>query len=277
MSVQAIHKETFKRGSKTYFNSSLFFPEAVRDDVFVLYAFVRTADNYVDDMPQQPHKLRRMENDFRRAWAGEPVEDVIVSSFVELAHRKRFRRDWVEGFLHAMELDLTKSTYGTIEETIEYMYGSAEVIGLFMAAIMDLPQESFPGAQMLGRAMQYINFLRDVAEDAGLGRTYLPLGETTLPDLSRATAEASPEEFVRYMRRQIDVYRIWQEEAERSYKFVPRRYLIPIKTAADMYNWTAKRIHADPFVVFRRKVKPSKARIMTRVLGNALGVNGHAP
>jgi phytoene dehydrogenase-like protein len=52
--------------------------------------------------------------------------------------------------------------------------------------------------------------------------------------------------------------------------FVPRRYLVPIKTAADMYNWTAATIAADPFVAYRRKVQPRRARILLGVLANVL-------
>ena len=69
-------------------------------------------------------------------------------------------------FLGSMAADLTRRFYRTEAETLEYVYGSAEVIGLFMARIMRLPEEALPAARMLGRAMQFINFIRDAAEDA---------------------------------------------------------------------------------------------------------------
>jgi phytoene synthase len=270
MRAEAIHRETFKKGSKTYFNSSLFFPAAVRDDVYILYAFVRTADNFVDDVPQRPEELAGFKKLWVRAWGGESVDDTIVSAFAELARRKGFAPEWVSGFFHSMELDLTKKVYRTIEETLDYIYGSAEVIGLFMARIMDLDSEADHAAKMLGRAMQYINFLRDVEEDARLGRTYLPLGETPFEKLDEVAVKRSPGEFTSFMRRQIDLYRTWESEGEAGYAFLPRRYRIPIKTAADMYRWTADQIEKDPFVVYRRKVKPSRPRIMMRIVGNAL-------
>ncbi|MFP4301728.1 MAG: squalene/phytoene synthase family protein, partial [Spirochaetaceae bacterium] len=62
--TDAIHYETFKSGSKTYFNSSVFFPRDVREDVFVLYGFVRVADNYVDQVPQDAEGFY----EFRRAY-----------------------------------------------------------------------------------------------------------------------------------------------------------------------------------------------------------------
>ncbi len=82
-----------------------------------------------------------------------------------------------------MEHDLSESSCETLEDVLTYIYGSAEVIGLFMARIMDLDEASFPYAAMLGRAMQYINFIRDIAEDNELGRRYLPLLDTSLVSL----------------------------------------------------------------------------------------------
>lgn len=263
-----LHREVFRSGSKTYFNSSLFFPRDIRDDVFLLYGFVRVADNFVDSVPQRPDEFHAFVERYHRSLSGERTDDVIVDSFVELARRKEFDPEWTEAFLHSMELDLSKSVHATVEEMLEYVYGSAEVIGLYMARIMGLSRDADHAATMLGRAMQVINFIRDIDEDNGLGRIYLPIDESDLPDLREQTARSNRDEFIAFVTRQLDRYRGWQREAESGYPFIPRRYLVPIKTAADMYNWTASQIEADPFVVFRRKVKPSRPRIVRTVVGN---------
>lgn len=276
MRATDLHRRVFKSGSKTYFNSSLFFPVDVRDDVFVLYGFVRVADNFVDSVPQQPEEFHRFVDAYRRSLAGTPSGDVIIDSFVDLARRKDFQPDWTDAFLHSMELDLTKHVHATVKETLEYVYGSAEVIGLYMSRIMGLSSRADHAARMLGRAMQFINFIRDIAEDNRLGRIYLPISESSLADLSPETARADSAEFVRFLRKQLDRYRSWQQEAEAGYVHIPRRYLVPIKTAADMYNWTASTIEHDPFVVFDHKVKPSRARIVARVIGNFVAPGEHA-
>jgi 15-cis-phytoene synthase len=269
-SATAVHREVFRKGSRTYFNSSLFFPRAVRDDVFVLYAFVRTADDFVDATPQDAAGLAAFHASWERARAGAAVDDPIVASFAALARRRGLEPAWVDAFFASMEMDLHKRRYETLEETLRYIYGSAEVIGLFMARLMGLPAEAHYGAARLGRSMQYINFLRDVHEDLGLGRTYLPLADSGLADLREETARGNPAAFAAFMRRQLDLYRGWQAEAEAAYPFLPRRFLIPIRTAADMYNWTAAVIAADPFVVYRRKVKPGRTRILLRIVRNAM-------
>lgn len=269
-----IQEETFKRGSRTYFNSSIFFPLTIRRDVTALYAFVRVADDLVDTLPQQTAEFERFRRRYCRALRGEWSGDLIVDGFVELAGRKHFAPEWTESFLHSMELDLLQPRFKTSVETLGYIYGSAEVIGLMMARILDLPEESFHHACMLGRAMQYINFIRDLSEDERLGRSYLPYENTALGFLGRDEAHASPEAFCAFLRREIDRYFLWQREGEAGFRFIPRRYLVAIKTASDMYKWTAGEIYRDPFVVFERKVKPRKPRILLRALLNlAAGLN----
>jgi len=272
LAVTAVQKEIFKKGSKTYFNSSLFFPEQVRDDVTVLYAFVRVADDFVDEQPQDIEGFKQFKQRYSAILGGEPLDDPVISPFVELMEKRNFSPQWVESFLNSMEMDTYKSRYETLDETLEYIYGSAEVIGLFMARIMNLPQEAEYAATMLGRSMQYINFIRDIDEDNRLGRIYLPLEDSGLNSLEEEEVRKKQEAFKAFHLKQIERYRHWQKEAEKGYSFIPRRYLVPIKTAADCYLWTAAQIEKDPFIVFKRKMKPSKPNIMIKMLKNLLTV-----
>ena len=265
-----LHRETFRTGSKTYFNSSRFFPPRVRNDVYILYGFVRVADNLVDRIPQDEIGFEEFVTRYRRAMRGETTGDIIVDSFVDLSRRRSFDPDWTEAFLNSMRMDLDKSVHATLSETLEYVYGSAEVIGLFMGRIMDLSARAEHHACLLGRAMQFINFIRDIDEDNQLGRIYLPISETPLPNLEQATVIAEPELFRAFVRTQLDRYKAWQSEAEEGYHLIPRRYRIPIKTAGDMYNWTARRIAADPMRVFEGKIKPNRGRIVFSGIMNAL-------
>lgn len=256
----------FKKASTTYYYSSIFFPKKVRDDVFTLYAFVRTADNLVDAVPQYRKEFTQFYKQTRQLLdtSGIPKNaqiqgldpglcrddnQPIITSFIRLAHRKHFEKKWIVSFLDAMKADLTKKSYNTYRELEQYMYGSAEVIGLMMARIMNLPDKSHPYAQAQGKAMQLINFIRDVKEDEGLGRNYL--------------AYSTP---ARELRRYFTI----QKKAEEGYTLIPKRYLIPIKTASDMYFWTAKRIEHDPSLPQRTKVKPKPLRVFLRLVYNAL-------
>jgi phytoene synthase len=212
----------------------------------------------------------RFKDAYYHALQGKRSSDIIINAFVDLMHRKSFEHAWVDAFLESMEMDLTKKRYETMEETLHYVYGSAEVIGLMMAKILDLHPESYPFARYLGRSMQYINFIRDIEEDLSLGRTYLPLADSPLERLDFRYVMERQDTFIEFVRTHIGIYRQWQAEAEKGFAYIPKRYLIPIKTASDMYRWTAKRIFHNPLVVFQKKIKPSIPRILFQIATNSL-------
>jgi phytoene synthase len=270
MSIDRVHYENFKRGSKTYFYSSLFFPKGVRRDVFTLYGFVRTADDFVDAVPQDIAGFRRFTDEYHHALGGGHTNNAIIESFVELLEQKDFDPQWVNAFFSSMEMDITKKIHITLDEVLEYIYGSGEVIGLFMAKIMGLSPDSYPYARILGRAMQYMNFIRDIQEDRQLGRMYLPLKDSGLDSLDYEHTCHNSNIFCHFIHAQIERYREWQAEAEKGFAYIPRSYLIPIKTASDMYKWTARIIERNPFVVYYEKAKPSRSRIVIQALLNTL-------
>ena len=263
----------FREGSKTYFYSSLFFPMDVRNDVFVLYAFVRKADNFVDTIPQRAKEFYAFWEKYEAALNGKESGDIVIDTFISLMNQKKFNREWIRAFFDAMEMDLKKSNYKNIEETKQYMYGSAEVVGLMMATIMGLPKESFECARYLGRAMQYINFIRDIREDLTLGRQYLPqsdLHKCGLESLECEHVKNHKAGFNDFIRTQIKYYENWQRVAENGFLYIPKRYFIPIKTASDMYKWTAEKITKYPLIVYEKKVKPSTPFIVSRFVYSTL-------
>jgi 15-cis-phytoene synthase len=271
--AESVQTAVFRGGSTTYFNSSLFFEPSVLEKVKTLYGFVRVADDFVDSTPQDAAGFMRFVQAYRLALAGQPSGNSIIDSYTTLADRCGFEPAWTEAFLSAMESDLHKQFYATESETLSYVYGSAEVIGLFMARILKLPRDAEEPARLLGRAMQYINFIRDVDEDRRLGRRYLPVkgtgfAEDWVPD--PAVAEQQPEVWASFIHSHLDRYRNWQTEAEKGYAYISRRSRAAVKTAGDMYNWTGNVIQKDPLVVFRRKVKPKKSLIMATAIMNML-------
>ncbi len=265
----------FKKGSRTYFYSTVFFPKTVKRDVFTLYSFLRKADDYVDSIPQDSESFYAFKDLYYDAKGGTETDDIVINSFVELVNRKNFEDSWVDAFLNSMEMDIYKSSYQNMDELMTYLYGSSEVVGLFMAKIMDLSPESFNAARHLGRAMQYINFIRDISEDIDLGRVYFPQDDLDMFGIESLESKFTinnRDKFNGFIRKQLETYKGWQKEAEKGFSFIPYRYLISIKTASDMYNWTAREIERDPFVVYKKKVKPSTPKIVFNVFTNSLGL-----
>lgn len=265
-------KKIFRRNSTSYYYSSLFFPKEVKEDVFRLYAYVRTADDYVDDEPQQPEKIDEMRSKTLENWESGKSDDLVVNLFLELARENSFEKQWVEAFLDSMEMDLHKSRYEKVDETLDYIHGSAEVIGLMMCRILDLDEEAYRSAEMLGRSMQYCNFIRDIKEDNELGRRYLPgdeLEEHRLEGLHED--EITEEEFEAFIESQLDKYWEWQKEAEKGLKYLPYRVRVPVILSSRLYKYTARKIGERPLIVYEEQVRPSKLRISYEFLISLLG------
>lgn len=265
-------RENFRQNSISYYYSSLVFPKDVREDVFKLYTYMRTADDLVDDKPQDPEGLEELRRKTFDNWNEGTSGDKVVDLFLEVARKNDFEKEWIEAFLDSMEKDLEKNEYETLDETLEYIHGSAEVIGLMMCAILDLDEEAYRSAEMLGRAMQYCNFLRDIKEDNELGRQYLPTEELEKFDLKGLKKEEIEEEkFKEFMENQLEKYWEWQREAEKGLKHLPYRVRVPVILSSRLYKYTAKKIEERPLIVYEREVRPSKIRIGYELIISLLG------
>lgn len=263
----------FKQGSTTYFYSSFFFPKELFAKVSTLYAFVRVADDYVDALPPDMEAFMQFRSDFELAWSGDSVNRPVIDNFVRLAKEHHFEQSWIDAFLNAMQSDLSATPYETMDDLIIYMHGSAEVIGLMMNRIMGIDPKADAYASMLGRAMQYINFLRDLDEDNELQRSYLPQDRWShlgVASLVRSSLHSKEELFTAFYRDQIDQYEIWNREGRKGLTYIPYRMRIAIKTASDLYSWTSKQIYKQPMIVFDKKIKPKKLRVLFTGLKNVI-------
>lgn len=271
--LKNLHINIFRKSSKTYFYSSLFFPKEIRDDIFIMYAFVRTADDLVDTLPQNAKAFKKFVKDYEKALINKSSDNPIIDSFIELVNRRRINKSWIESFLKAMESDLHKTNFQTIKQTAKYIYGSAEVIGLMLAKIMNLPKKSYPYAKLLGKSMQLSNFIRDIEEDNQLGRCYFPkteLKKFNLPSLEYSDVILKKDQFDKFIQFQIKRYLRWQKQAESGFKYIPKKNRIAIKTASDMYKLTQLTISKNPMIVYKIKVKPTIPRIIFQGIKNSL-------
>lgn len=273
----------FKGGSTTYYWSSRFFPKHIREDVFKLYSFVRIADDYVDAVPQEAERFHELRASWMQACedksfdtkpnSADTVDERVIKNIIFVVSKYEFEQAWIESFFDSMQADLDQKKYKSIEDTLWYVYGSAEVIGLMMAKIMGLPQEAQRSAMMQGRAMQFINFIRDIAEDNSFSRQYIPQDDLDvfgLEDLSVESARRYPEAFTKLIQYELSRYDAWQLEANTGFRYIPRRLLVPLRTAVDMYNWTGSQISKNPIQVFDTKIKPSRAQVIATILKNTV-------
>lgn len=154
----------------------------LRKPVYDIYAFVRLADEIVDTFHEYNKEilLQRFEADMWQALEDRISLNPVLHSFQDVVHHYGIPSDLIHAFLHSMKMDLYKSDYDTNKELDEYIYGSAEVVGLMCLCVFcegDLERfEQLKGyARKLGAAFQKINFLRDLqADNTLLNRNYFP-------------------------------------------------------------------------------------------------------
>jgi phytoene synthase len=145
----------------------------------------------------------------------------------------------------------------------------AEVIGLFMCKVLDLPADAYKTAKYLGRSAQWINFIRDINEDLQLGRLYFPksdLRKFNLKSLDYEIVSKQPEDFKNFMNLQFDRFEEWVGIGEKGYEFIPRRFRRPIQFATRLDKWKLRVIRKDPFIVYSKKVDPGFNELLSYTL-----------
>jgi 15-cis-phytoene synthase len=164
---------------RTYFLATRLLPAWKRRHVHALYGFMRHTDDIVDtpgDPAGRAARLRAWTARFDAALHGDTGDDPVLPALVHtIAVFGLDSADFV-AFLRSMTLDLTVTEYDTYDDLLDYMAGSAAAVGTLMLPILgaaDLAQAREP-ARQLGLAFQLTNFIRDIREDALLGRVYLP-------------------------------------------------------------------------------------------------------
>lgn len=153
-----------------------------RKHIYNIYGFVRFADEIVDSFHNYDKKelLTRFENDLKHALNNKISLNPILNSFQYTVHNNNIQQELIEAFLKSMKMDLDKQKYSTKKEYQEYIYGSADVVGLMcLNVFVEGDEEKFhllkPRAMALGSAFQKVNFLRDLNSDFELlDRTYFP-------------------------------------------------------------------------------------------------------
>lgn len=154
----------------------------IRTDIYNIYGFVRFADEIVDTFHDFDKEtlMANFERDYYLAKAQGISLNPILNSFQQTVTKYNISDDMVQAFLKSMKADLHKTEYQTKAEYDEYIYGSADVVGLMcLKVFVDGDEKRFEelkdAAMRLGSAFQKVNFLRDLKADfEELNRSYFP-------------------------------------------------------------------------------------------------------
>ena len=253
--------------SKTYYFSTRFFPAEVRPHVHALYAFMRYADEIVDNpglttLEEQLATLEAFEEETLAAMAGEEVSNPVLRAFANTARERGIAPENMADFMKSMKMDTYVFRYPTYEDLAVYTYGSAAVVGLMMCRVLGVADgRAEEHAEALGVAMQLSNFLRDIGEDWRRGRVYLPLEDLARFGYAEGDLEAGvvDERFVELMRFEIERARMLYAIADEGMGYVPRGRRYPVVVARELYAAILDRVEAQGYDVYARRAETSRA------------------
>jgi len=159
-----------------------FLPIEMRQAIYSIYGFVRFADEIVDTFHTINQKLvlDNFERDYYDTMANGISMNPVLHSFALTVMKYNIPSHLVDSFLKSMKADLSKQVYNNTDELNEYIYGSADVVGLMCLMVFVNGNEKLYNdlkkpAMKLGSAFQKVNFLRDLKLDIEhLDRKYFP-------------------------------------------------------------------------------------------------------
>ena len=249
-----------RRHGSTYFWSTVLLPAESRPFVHALYGFCRYADDIVDRLGPVPVDVRHIAlTDFGNRFFADletgSSDDPVLAAVVDTVTRLSIDPDCFHRFLRSMEMDFTVSSYASFEHLMEYMDGSAAVIGEMMLPVLKpTSPKALEPARQLGVAFQLTNFLRDVGEDLERGRVYIPLDTLERFDVDPYERKVT-DAWRAAMRYEIERTRSIYAKADEGMQYLPASSVRCIAGARRLYAGILSRIEENDYDVFTRRAR----------------------
>jgi 15-cis-phytoene synthase len=245
-----LSEEIIQKGSKSFAAASRLFDAETRVSAHLLYAWCRHCDDVIDgqelgfrsagpathDPKSELDKLRQQTSD---ALAGKAMSTPVFQAFQAVMTRHDIPARHAFELLDGFAMDVDGRRYRTIQDTLEYCYHVAGVVGVMMAMIMGARADAtLDRASDLGLGFQLTNIARDVVEDAHAGRCYLPDTWLTEAGLTHATMAAPQNRAALFLvaRRLIDQAEHYYESSRFGISELPLRSGWAIGTARAVYR-----------------------------------------
>jgi len=260
-------REITRREARNFYYGFVLLPAQRREAIYAAYAFSRRCDDSVDgDEPldQKLAALDRRREELARCYAGDPpVNDPVLVALSDAVRRFNIPRTHLEHLLEGVEWDLRVARYPDFAALEEYCDRVAGAVGLVSLHVFGFTDPAAPRhARDLGVALQLVNIMRDVAEDAGRGRIYLPQEDLTRFGVapSSLTRVEYSDGFRALMAFEVERAQHWYERALGQLPAVDRR---PQRTGlimAAIYRTLLTEIARDGFLVLDRRTSLTPVR-----------------
>ncbi len=254
-----------RRTGSNFYYSFYVLPAAKREAMCVIYAFMRRSDDIADGVANPAlalEGLRKWRGEVAAAFANGPAREAILPAAADVVRRFQIPTRHFLELLDGTEMDQTTSRYATFADLYRYCYRVASCVGLIVLPIFGYASdEALERGEACGIAFQLTNILRDVAEDARLGRIYLPLEDLRRFGVSEddiMSSRATPQ-FVELMRFEAGRAREYYAKARPLVGLINRDSRRTLGVMIDIYEGILDKIERSDFAVFDGKIKLSGA------------------
>jgi phytoene synthase len=256
--------------AKNFYYSFLLLDKTQRDSMCAIYAFNRHCDDLSDERgdagtAQVREKIAHWGIDLGRALKGEFGEHPLWPAFHDTVKRYRIPHRFFYEMIDGISSDLEPRQIQSFEELYRYCYQVASVVGLTIIHIFGFEsQRALLLAEKCGIAFQLTNILRDVREDAGLGRVYLPLEDlerfgVTIEQLSSGKEDRNFQELMRFEAQRAHLY---YGESEGLAELIHKRSRPSLWALRAIYLRLLARLEAENFEVLSRRINvPTRTKI----------------
>jgi phytoene synthase len=239
---QAILAEShavFRKKARTFWWAGLLLPREVRDDAATVYAFCRLVDDTGDEGDDR-HSAKLALEALSNEVLGRAEARPLVAEFREVARRRELPLQAASELIAGVRGDLGVVRMADDAELLRYCYRVASTVGLMMCGVLGVRRrEALPHAVDLGIAMQLTNICRDVAEDAGRGRVYLPAGRLRAAGVDPeelVAGGAAPERVARVVGEVLALADRYYRSADGGMRDIPWRFRPAILVASRTYR-----------------------------------------
>lgn len=255
--------------AKNFYYSFLLLPAEQRASMCAVYAFMRECDDLSDEpgASAESGALERWREEMVRVLGGEAGQHVLWPAFRDTVERYRIPHAYFHDMIDGVSSDLVERRVETFAELYRYCYQVASVVGLTIIHIFGFEDRAaLDLAEKCGIAFQLTNIIRDVKEDEGRGRVYLPA-----EDLRRFGVEriAEGEALRRLLAFEAERARGYYEESAPLLEMVGKRSRASLWALIEIYSRLLSRIEASGFAVLRERIRLSSAEkvlILVRAL-----------
>lgn len=243
--------------AKNFYYSFVLLPREQRDAVCAIYAFMRYCDDLSDEPGASRERLKQWRGGLTDALAGKFDGYPAWPAFSDTVHRHRIPDEYFFQMIEGVMSDLEPRCFRSFEDLYRYCYQVASVVGMTIIHIFgfDSP-DALRLAEKCGVAFQLTNILRDIGEDARLGRVYLPAEDmhrfgVSTEDLKSGRRSAA---LRRLMQFEADRARDYYEQSKPLVEMVGKRSRPALRALIGIYARLLKRIEERDFDVFSKRV-----------------------